>query len=87
MPLHVPLKDERLLRQKCYVAGAWVDASDGKTVAVLNPATGTAIGTVPKGGAAEARRAIEAAQVAWPAWRKRTAKDYLEIKYICLGGI
>jgi succinate-semialdehyde dehydrogenase/glutarate-semialdehyde dehydrogenase len=71
----IPLKDEYLLRQKCYVGGAWSDADDGKVIEVRNPATGAVIGTVPRMGATETRRAIEAAQAAWPAWRARTAKE------------
>jgi len=69
------LKDDKLLRQKCYLGGRWIDADDGSTLAVTNKATGRQIGTVPKMGAAETRRAIEAAQAAWPAWRARTAKE------------
>jgi succinate-semialdehyde dehydrogenase / glutarate-semialdehyde dehydrogenase len=71
----VPLRDEFLLRQKAYVNGAWLDADEGGTLPVTNPATGQLIGTVPRMGAAETRRAIEAAAAAWSAWRKRTAKD------------
>jgi len=71
----VPLKDEHLLHQKCYVKGAWTDADDGRTVEVKNPATGGVIGTVPRMGAAEARRAVEAAHAAFPAWRARTARE------------
>jgi succinate-semialdehyde dehydrogenase/glutarate-semialdehyde dehydrogenase len=71
----LPLRDEYLLRQKAYVNGAWCDADDGATIAVTNPATGRPIGTVPKMGAAETRRAVEAASAAWPAWRRRTAKE------------
>lgn len=71
----IPLKDEFLLHEKCYVNGAWTDADDGGTIAVTNPATGEQLGTVPRMGAAEARRAVEAAHAAWPAWRKRTAKE------------
>ncbi|MCC7274240.1 MAG: NADP-dependent succinate-semialdehyde dehydrogenase [Alphaproteobacteria bacterium] len=69
------LKDATLFRQKCYVDGAWVDADGGGTIPVTDPATGETIGTVPKMGAVETRRAIEAANRAWPAWRARTAKD------------
>ncbi len=69
------LKDPRLFRQQCYVDGAWIDADDGATIPVENPATGEVLGTIPKMGAAETRRAIEAAQAAWPAWRARTAKE------------
>ena len=69
------LKDPDLFRQQCYVDGAWSDADSGDTIPVTNPATGKAIGTVPKMGEAETRRAIEAANRAWPAWRRKTAKE------------
>ncbi len=69
------LKDPKLLRQQCYVDGQWVDADSGKTLAVTNPATGEVLGAVPSMGAAETRRAIEAANAAWPAWRAKTAKE------------
>ena len=75
MPTPVPLKDELLLRQRCYVRGAWTEADDGRTLPVTNPATGETLGTVPRLGAAETRRAIEAADAAMPAWRARTAKE------------
>jgi succinate-semialdehyde dehydrogenase / glutarate-semialdehyde dehydrogenase len=42
---------------------------------VHNPADGQQLGTVPNMGAAETRRAIEAANAAWPAWRAKTAKE------------
>ena len=75
MPARIPLKDEFLLRQHCYVRGAWVDAPDGRTVAVTNPATSEVIGTVPRFGADGARAAIEAARDALPAWRAKTARE------------
>ncbi|WP_028102103.1 NADP-dependent succinate-semialdehyde dehydrogenase [Pseudoduganella violaceinigra] len=68
------LKDPSLLRQQCFVAGRWCDAEGGETITVSNPATGETLGTVPKMGAAETRRAIEAANAAWPEWRKTPAK-------------
>jgi succinate-semialdehyde dehydrogenase / glutarate-semialdehyde dehydrogenase len=64
-----------LLREQCYIDGRWVDADDGSTIDVTNPATGEKLGTIPRCGAAETRRAIEAATAAFPAWRARTAKD------------
>ncbi|CAN5771941.1 NADP-dependent succinate-semialdehyde dehydrogenase [soil metagenome] len=73
------LKDPSLLRQQCYIAGAWVDADDGKTVAVTNPATGETIGTVPMCGTAETVRAIAAAEVAQRAWRDVPAKERASI--------
>jgi succinate-semialdehyde dehydrogenase/glutarate-semialdehyde dehydrogenase len=69
------LKDPSLLRQQAYIDGEWCGASDGATVEVHNPATGEKIGTVPHMGAGETRRAIDAASAAWPAWRKKSAKE------------
>ena len=69
------LKDSSLFRQQAYIDGAWVDADNGQTLKVNNPATNEIIGSVPKMGAAETRRAIEAADRAQPAWRALTAKE------------
>ena len=69
------LKDPALLRQQSYIDGKWVDADGRATLDVINPATREKIGTVPKMGAAETRRAIEAASAALPAWAKKTAKE------------
>ncbi|OLU30270.1 succinate-semialdehyde dehydrogenase I [Pseudomonas sp. PA15(2017)] len=69
------LKDAQLFRQQAFVNGAWADADSGQTIKVTNPATGDVIGSVPKMGAAETRRAIEAADKALPAWRALTAKE------------
>ncbi|HXH03568.1 MAG TPA: NADP-dependent succinate-semialdehyde dehydrogenase [Candidatus Competibacteraceae bacterium] len=69
------LKDPSLFRQQCYIDGQWQDADDGATLAVDNPATNELIGTVPRMGAAETRRAIAAAHAAFPAWRRLTAKE------------
>ncbi len=69
------LKQPTLFRQRCYLNGAWVDADNHATIAIMDPASGERIGTVPKMGAAEARRAIEAANAALPTWRAKTAKE------------
>jgi succinate-semialdehyde dehydrogenase/glutarate-semialdehyde dehydrogenase len=69
------LKDGKLFRQQAYIDGQWCDADSRETVAVDNPATGAIIGTVPKMGTAETRRAIEAANRALPAWRAKLAKE------------
>jgi len=71
----VPLRNEFLLRQRCFIRGAWTDAADGRTITVKNPASGQVIGTVPRMGTEDARRAVEAADAALPAWRARTAKE------------
>jgi succinate-semialdehyde dehydrogenase / glutarate-semialdehyde dehydrogenase len=69
------LSDARLLRQQCYINGEWVNADSGAAFAVTNPATGEALGQVPNLGAGETRRAIAAANAAWPAWRSKTGKE------------
>lgn len=65
--------------EKAYIDGQWVDADSKETIRVANPATGDLIGTVPKMGAAETRRAIECANNALPAWRDKTAKERAKI--------
>ncbi len=67
------LQDSKLFREACYIDGAWVTARD--TIAVDNPATSEIVGTVPRLGRAETRQAIEAAARAFPAWRKKPAKE------------
>ena len=69
------LKDAQLFRQQAFIDGQWLDADSGQTIAVNNPATGEILGSVPKMGRAETRRAIEAAERALPAWRALTAKE------------
>jgi succinate-semialdehyde dehydrogenase / glutarate-semialdehyde dehydrogenase len=67
------LKDETLLRADAYVGGAWTPAA--KRFAVRNPATGEVLAQVADLDAATARRAIETAHDALPAWRAKTAKE------------
>ena len=69
------LADSDLLRESCFIDGQWSSADSGRTIPVINPATGDLLGTVPRMGADEARRAIAAAEAALPAWRKLTAKE------------
>ncbi len=69
------LKDAGLLQNKAFLAGEWQGAEDGATFDVVNPATGELIGSVPRMGEKETRRAIAAANAAWPAWRAKTAKE------------
>jgi len=69
------LIDERLFREQCYVNGEWIKADDDGTAAVTNPANGEVIGSVPNFGAAETRRALQAAEAALPGWRALPAKE------------
>ena len=71
----IALKDPSLLRQQCYVDGKWIDADDGGSMPVVDPASGMPVGTAPVMHAAETRRAIDAANRALPAWRSKTARE------------
>ena len=67
------LKDATLLKDKCYVAGEWIGGA--ATIAVTNPVDDSVVGDVPKLGATETRRAIEAAEKAQKLWARKTAKE------------
>ena len=71
----LPLRDPSLFRQACLIGGKWVEAEDGAVLTVRNPSTGEVVGTVPALGAAQTRQAIQAANAAFPAWRKLLAKE------------
>ena len=63
------------LKQQCYIDGQWCDADSGATIDVTDPGSGKKLGTIPKMGTEETRRAIEAAEAALPAWRAKTAGE------------
>ena len=73
--LPLELKNPSLFKNNAYINGQWVGADSGNTFPVTNPADGNKLAEVPNQDVAETRRAIEAANEAWPAWRSRTAKD------------
>ncbi len=75
MPSQITLKDPTLLRTESYIAGEWTESDDTTTLEVKNPATSELVGKIPRMGQAETRRAIEAANKAWPAWRNKTARQ------------
>ncbi|MEM5456313.1 NADP-dependent succinate-semialdehyde dehydrogenase [Paraburkholderia phytofirmans] len=75
MELGTQLKDPLLFRQQAYVSGEWQSAASAETFEVRDPATGAIVGNVPLMGASETRQAIDAANAARPAWRKKTAKE------------
>jgi succinate-semialdehyde dehydrogenase/glutarate-semialdehyde dehydrogenase len=68
----IQLTDSSLLREQCFIDGAWVGSG---TIAVTDPATDETIASVPELGADETRAAIAAAEAALPAWRARTAGE------------
>ena len=68
-------KTSHFMREANLIGGDWVQADSGATIDVTNPATGLKIGTVPKSGKAETRRAIEAAEEAFQSWKKTSVLD------------
>jgi succinate-semialdehyde dehydrogenase/glutarate-semialdehyde dehydrogenase len=73
--MSLELEDPALLREQCFVNGAWVDADGGATLAVQNPATGEELGSVPALDGAATEQAVAAAHAAFPAWAAQTAKE------------
>ena len=69
------LTDSTLLRTQAFIDGQWVDADNGATFAVTNPADLSPICSVAALGTAETARAVAAAEAALPAWRAKTAKE------------
>jgi succinate-semialdehyde dehydrogenase/glutarate-semialdehyde dehydrogenase len=72
--MSIQLQDPSLLQSQAYINGQWVDADDGATFAVTNPANGEHLAEVASVGAAETRRAIEAADLAMQGWKALSAK-------------
>src|SRR5436189_581742 len=66
------LKDPSLLRDRCYIDGAWTGTPANP---VTNPVNGVELAKVPKMSTVEATQAVEAAERAFPAWAKLTAKQ------------
>ena len=75
----IQLKDSSLLKTQAYINGEWVDGDKGETFAVINPATGENLAEVASVGAAETKRAIDAAEKARGAWRALPAKSRSEL--------
>jgi len=73
------LNDPALLVEQAYVGGTWIDADDGGRLTVLDPATGEAVACVPALGAAETKRAIQAAEAAFEAWRATPSAERAQV--------
>jgi succinate-semialdehyde dehydrogenase/glutarate-semialdehyde dehydrogenase len=58
-----------------FIDGAWCDADNGRTLAVINPADESILAEVAYGSRVEAERAIQAAARALPAWRARSVYE------------
>ena len=60
------------MASQMFIGGEWTDAASGATFTAFSPGTGERIGDVPDGDRADAQRAMEAAQRAFPAWSQAT---------------
>lgn len=67
------------LNEANFIDGQWVEAVDGRTLAVRNPATGNEIGSIAWAGAIDTRRAIDAAHAAFADWSMTTAAERAEL--------
>jgi succinate-semialdehyde dehydrogenase / glutarate-semialdehyde dehydrogenase len=72
---HVLPTDTKIRRDLAYIDGAWIAADGGTTFPVVDPSDGRLLAEVPDMGAAETRRAIDAANAAWGGWRDRPARE------------
>ena len=70
--LRARLKDPSLLRDQCFIDGAWTGTP---SFPVNNPATGVELAKVPQMNAADTTQAVEAASRAFPGWAKLTGKQ------------
>ena len=75
----ITLADSTLWKSQGFIAGEWRAADSGQTAEIRNPANSAVLGSVPHMGAAETRRAIEAASAALPAWSRKTAGERAKI--------
>ncbi|AVT56986.1 NAD-dependent succinate-semialdehyde dehydrogenase [Pectobacterium versatile] len=73
------LQNHELFKTGYFAAGKWQQS--GATFEVVNPATGESIASVAKAGKKETQAAIDAAYAAFPAWKRKTAKERSEILY------
>ncbi len=71
----IALKNPSLLKSQCLVNGHWIDAPDGQTISVSNPADGSVLATVPSLPRDTIKEAIDASARAFPEWAAKTAKE------------
>ena len=67
------IKNSELFKNQCYINGSWVNADDGSTSNIVNPANTKQLGTGPNCGSNETLKAIKAAKEAHKAWSKTDA--------------
>ncbi len=64
-----------------YIAGEFVDAASGQTLAIENPRHGKSMGEVVMSDASDVARAVAAATVAYPAWKATPLKERVQVLY------
>lgn len=75
------MTDQAPVRAQNFIAGRWVECASGRTMSIMNPATGSVLGAAPDSSAADVEAAVRAASDAWPAWRAMPAPRRAEILY------
>lgn len=68
------ISDPGLLKTQAYINGQWINADNGETITITNPANAEVIAKVANCSMVETRRAVEAANIALPNWCDKTAK-------------
>jgi betaine-aldehyde dehydrogenase/aminobutyraldehyde dehydrogenase len=68
-----------ITQTKNFVGGQWLDAVEGGTMEVHNPATGDVIAEVPSGSVEDVERAVQAARAALPEWLEATPGERSEL--------
>src|SRR3546814_12873647 len=63
------------------IGGEWVGGASGKTIALLNPATGETLARIQAGNAADVGRPVAAAKAAFPAWSQSSAAETQDLLY------
>ncbi|MEX1172936.1 MAG: gamma-aminobutyraldehyde dehydrogenase [Chloroflexota bacterium] len=66
---------DRVKSYQQFIGGTFVDAADGRTADVVNPANDEVIATVPASSAEDVDRAVKAAETAFATWKKTTPQD------------
>lgn len=62
-----------------WIGGKWCKSSDGARFDVIDPATETTIASVASATVEDAKRAVDAAQEAFPAWAAKKPRERAEI--------
>ena len=66
---------ERVKTYQQFIGGEFVDAADGRTADVVNPANDAVIGNVPASSLEDVNRAVDAAATAFESWKNTTPQD------------